>query len=107
MKPIGDALINVGAAIAELVVDVFGLASDMDTAGASSEAFSSICQGLADFINLLADAIRKVDVDSLKEKFSSLSSIIQSVDGFLKGFVDGLKNFAETIKVLLVRLSIG
>lgn len=98
MKPIGDALINVGAAIAELVVDVFGLASDMDTAGASSEAFSSICQGLADFINLLADAIRKVDVDSLKEKFSSLSSIIQSVDGFLKGFVDGLKNFAETIK---------
>jgi len=98
MKPIGDALINVGAAIAELVVDVFGLASNMDTAGASSEAFSSICQGLADFINLLADAIRKVDIDSLKEKFSSLSSIIQSVDGFLKGFVDGLKNFAETIK---------
>lgn len=98
MKPVGDALINVGTAIAELVVDVFGLASDMDTAGASSEAFSSICQGLADFINLLADAIRKVDVDSLKEKFSSLSSIIQSVDGFLKGFVDGLKNFAETIK---------
>lgn len=98
MKPIGDALINVGTAIAELVVNVFGLASDMDTAGASSEAFSSICQGLADFINLLADAIRKVDVDSLKEKFSSLSSIIQSVDGFLKSFVDGLKNFAETIK---------
>lgn len=98
MKPIGDALINVGTAIAELVVDVFGLASDMDTAGASSEAFSSICQGLADFINLLADAIRKVDVDNLKEKFSSLSSIIQSVDGFLKGFVDGLKNFADTIK---------
>lgn len=98
MKPIGDALINVGTAIAELVVDVFGLASDMDTAGASSEAFSSICQGLADFINLLADAIRKVDVDHLKEKFSSLSSIIQSVDGFLKGFVDGLKNFADTIK---------
>ena len=98
MKPIGDALINVGTAIAELVVNVFGLAADMDTAGASSEAFSSICQGLADFINLLADAIRKVDIDSLKEKFSSLSSIIQSVDGFLKGFVDGLKNFAETIK---------
>lgn len=98
MKPIGDALINVGTAIAELVVDVFGLASDMDTAGASSEAFSSICQGLADFINLLADAIRKVDVDNLKEKFSSLSSIIQSVDGFLKGFVEGLKNFADTIK---------
>lgn len=98
MRPIGDALINVGTAIAELVVDVFGLASDMDAAGASSEAFSSICQGLADFINLLADAIRKVDVDNLKEKFSSLSSIIQSVDGFLKGFVDGLKNFADTIK---------
>lgn len=98
MKPIGDALINVGTAIAELVVDVFGLASDMDTAGASSEAFSSICQGLADFINLLADAIHKVDVDNLKEKFSSLSSIIQSVDGFLKGFVDGLRNFADTIK---------
>lgn len=98
MKPIGDALINVGTAIAELVVDVLGLASDMDTAGASSEAFSSICQGLADFINLLADTIRKVDVDNLKEKFSSLSFIIQSVDGFLKGFVDGLKNFADTIK---------
>lgn len=98
MKPIGDALINVGTAIAELVVDVFGLASNMDTAGASSEAFSTICQGLADFINMLADAIRKVDVDNLKEKFSSLSSIIQSVDGFLKGFVDGLRNFASTIK---------
>ena len=98
MKPIGDALINVGTAIAELVVDVFGLASDMDTAGASSEAFSSICQGLADFINLLADAIRKVDLDNLKEKFSSLTSVIQTVDGFLKSFVDGLKNFADTIK---------
>ena len=97
-QPLVQALTNLGLAISDLILDVFGLASDMDTAGTSSEAFSSICQGLADFINLLADAIHKVDVDNLKEKFSDLASIFKSVDDFLSGVINGLKDFGTTIK---------
>ena len=97
-QPLVQALMNLGLAISDLVLDVFGLASDMDTAGAKSEALSSVFQALADFINLVADAIKKVDVDGLKEKFSNLSSILESVDGFLSKIIDGFKNFAASIK---------
>ena len=97
-RPLFSALVNLGASIAEVVLKTLGLASNMDTAGAKSEALSSIFQALADFINLVADAIKKVDVDGLKEKFSSLSSILESVDDFLAKIIDGFKNFATTMK---------
>lgn len=97
-QPLVQALLNLGVAIGELVVHVFGLASDMDTAGAKSEAFASICQSLAEFINKIADAIRQVDLDKLKEKFSGLTSVFETVDSFLEKVIEGFKTFASTMK---------
>ena len=82
------AIVNIASAIGELVLKLFASAKHMDTSGAKAEAFQKICDKLAEIINKVADAIRNLNLDKLKEKFSGVSGIINGIISAFRTLID-------------------
>ena len=83
-----SALANIAGAVGNLVLGLFGMASDMDTSGVKAEGFRMICDKLAEIINKLAEAIGKLDLDKLKQKFSGLSGVLKGVSNAFKWVIE-------------------
>ena len=86
------SLSNLANSIAELVLKLFGSAKDMDTAGISADSFRKICDKVAEVINKISEAIKNVNIDSLKEKFSGLSKVLDTLKSGFDWLVDKITN---------------
>lgn len=89
-EPLRSAFSNLASAVGDVVLRLFGMASDMDTAGAKSEAFKKICDKVAEVINKIADAINDLKIDELKEKFSGVTKVLQGLKTAFDWVVDKL-----------------
>lgn len=74
-----SAIVNIASAIGDFGLRLLGMGADMDSTGLKGQTFKKICDLLAKIINKLADAIRNLDLDSLKEKLSGVSSVMKLI----------------------------
>lgn len=93
-EPLRTAIMNLAKAIGNLVLRLVGMGSDLDEAGFRSEAFRKICDKLAEIINKVSGAIQKVDLESLKGKFSGLSTVFQKVSSAFSWLFNKLSSFS-------------
>ena len=88
-----SALGNLAGAVGNLVLGIFGMASDMDNSGVKVEGFRKICDKLGEIINFVANAIRNLNLDALKEKFQGLGGILKAISSVFTWVADKITSF--------------
>lgn len=88
------AVKELASAIGDLILELFGSQKDIDTTGAKADWFRKICDKLADVITKISDAIKKLDLDKLKEKFAGVNSVFKAVSKAFNWFIDKITSFS-------------
>ena len=92
-EPLRKSLGNLAKAVANAVVTLFGMASDMDTAGLKGDKLRAVCEFLAKVIDKVSDAIRNLNIDRIKSTFSGLSGILDGIGNAFRKVIDTISNF--------------
>ena len=92
-EPLRIALGNLARSIGDAVLNLFGMASDMDTAGLKGDKLRTICEFLAKVIDKVSEAIKNLKLDKIKSAFSGLSGIFKGIGNAFSTLVNAISNF--------------
>ena len=84
---------NLVTSVAGFIVKIFTLGRGIDETGLKGQIFQKICDKIASVINKVSDAISKVKIDDLKERFSGISSILKGVSNAFSWVIQQIANF--------------
>lgn len=91
-EPLRTALAGLAKAIGGAVVNLLGMASDMDNTGLKGEGLRKICEILAKVINAVSNAIKGLNFDKIKSSFSGLSGIFNALSNAFNWLFSSLGN---------------
>lgn len=92
-EPLRVALGNLAKIIGDAVLNLFGMASDMDTAGLKGEKLRRVCEFLARVIDTVSNAIKNLNLEKIKSSFSGLTGIFQKLSQAFNWVVEAISNF--------------
>ncbi len=90
--------------ITNLVLDIVGLGSNIDTAGKKSSLFASICSYLGSIIYKLSTAIRKIDLEKVQSILRTIGNVLQFVGNTLKNVWDATAPLRSAIERIVVSI---
>ena len=90
--------------ITNLVLDIVGLGTKLDTAGKKSSLFASICSYVGSIIYKLSAAIRKIDIEKIQSALQVVGNVLKFVWNTLKNIWDATAPLRSAIERVIVSI---